>query len=563
MTSPNAILMIVKGVAKVPQDSTSAEQGLDSIDLLDPLGFSCDDYAIQLPNLKNGAVWADSPITDGRTLVSGALGNVTETIRLALTAGTLIQLAAMLSRLVRFRQDCNDFWDTIGQIEPVYIKHQIEGEPGPRYALLYNIEINIEQPLDPGEPNRTVTLSIEREFGWRGIAPGANPKQWNCYIDHQLFSASNASLVSGTMHTVTGSVKNKQEFSTLYSFQTKNFIDIPAAKLPGDLPPLMCMTMSPTESTGGGLLENIFLSRVTKPLTQPDRKGNILPRYNAFAGSAGILGVDATFVADATMGIAHPPVSATARYVSVSFATATDQLRLQWTASTAFAHVNPNLLHGRYHIFLRAEQNAGALGNISLYVRMINTAGYFFTSPTMTPTLTVATVVQVMSLGIVTFPPSSNNYSNSDGKGLGVANVYTGAGQNDGNFRVELWALRSVAAGTLRVYDLILMPIDEGAVYIVPIGGATGGPEVMVYDNTGYYQHGKPDIYAAGRVMDASNGLDNEIIAEARGGLDLKPGVDNRIYVLGNQFTTLGSSPADAYNTYINIVPRWAGLRDV
>lgn len=561
--SGHSVLQIIKGVQKVPGDTLSAEQGLDVIDLLDPLGFSTDTYEMKIPALKSSAVYADSPLTDGRTLISGAMGNVNETIRLTLTAGTIVQMGAMLSKLLRFKQDCNNFWDMFGQIEPVYIKHQVNGEPGPRYALLYDIDIAIDQTVNPGDPQRDITIVIERETFWRGLAPGDNPKKWNCFVNGVAFNSSNASLRSGGQHTVSKTIGNKQEFNTVYTFQTENFVDIPAAALVGDAPPLVCIAADPT-SGGSGLLTNLFIAKSTKPITQPDRQGNTQPRYNSFAAAAATLGVDATFVTDATLGIRHLPVSANARYASISFATATEQIRLTWQAGINFCHVNPNLLRGRYQIFLRGEQNGGALGNISLNVRCLNTSGYFFRSPTINPKITVANTVQVNDLGFVTFPVGSNSQSSIDGKGLSVNNVYSVSGEIDGNFTVELHALRSTGTATLRIYDLVFMPIDEGAVYVLPIGGATGGPETIVYDNTGYFNHGKSDVYAAGRLADGNDGLDNEIIAEPRGSMELTPGVDNRIYMLADHLDApIGSNPADTLAVKINIVPRWAGLRDV
>ena len=233
--SGHAILKIVKGVQKTPGDSASVEVGLDEIDLLDSNGFSCDEYDMKIPALKSSAVYADSPLSDGRTLISGTVGNVTETIRLQLTAGTIIQLAAMLSKLGRFKQDCNDFWDTSRQIEPVFIKHQVIGEPGARYALLYDIDIDPgEQPLIPSEAKRTVTLSIEREPYWRGLAPGDNPKRWaieNVY--RQSINPNNAVLgVSapfGPLNLVyVTTLFNRTEYSTAnkQTYVTKNFIDI-------------------------------------------------------------------------------------------------------------------------------------------------------------------------------------------------------------------------------------------------------------------------------------------------------------------------------------------------
>ncbi len=556
-----AFMMIIKGVAVTPQDSRSAEVGLSSIDLLDPQGFCCDDYAMQIPNLKNSAVWADSPTTDGRKLISGVLGNVTETIRLQLTASTIVQMAAMLSKLSQFKRDCKAYWDTLIQNDPVYLKHQIIGEPGPRFALLYDIDVNIETPIEPSDPNRTVTLSIEREPYWRGLAPGDNPKKWNCFVEGVNFDTSNSNLRGGVRHTATKTVLNRQEFASLNTLQAQNYIDIPAAKVVGDAPPLVCMAIQPTQG-GSGLLENIFLARSTKRTSIVDKDGNTEILYNSFPAAGGSLGVDATFVTDATLGIKHIPVSPLARYASISFATATDQVRMTWQALSTFPHVNPNVLRGRYQIFLRGEQNAGALGNTSVYVRFRTASGYFYTSPAISPKITVANTVQLNDLGIVTIPSVSGGYSGIDGKGLSVNNYYAAAGEFDGNIIIELNALRSTGAATLRIYDLILMPIDEGAVYIVPIVGASGGPESVIYDNTGYFMHGKPDSYGAGRLDDGSGGLDNEVVAEVRGEMTLEPKVNNRIYLLADSPTIVGSNPADTLSVFVNIVPRWIGLRD-
>jgi len=142
-TSTHSFLSIVRGVQKVPQDALSAEIGLDSIDLLDAAGFMIDTYDQQFPNLKNNAVWAESPMDDGRTLQTNARGNLTETMRVNLTAGTLLQMGMMLTKLGKFRGYINAYWigGTQDTEEPVYLKHQIIGEPGPRYALIYNIDI--------------------------------------------------------------------------------------------------------------------------------------------------------------------------------------------------------------------------------------------------------------------------------------------------------------------------------------------------------------------------------------------------------------------------------------
>lgn len=565
-----AFLKIVKGVQKVPGDTLSAEQGLDEIDLLDPNGFSCDDYDMKIPALKSSAVYADSPLSDGRTLISGALGNVIETIRLQLTAGTIIQLAAMLSKLLRFKQDCNDFWDTFGQIEPVYLKHQVIGEPGPRYALLYDIDIDPgQQPLIPSEAKRTVTLSIEREPYWRGLAPGDNPKKWSCFVNGTELSATNASLQGGSGDLVAETASNRQEFNGIHTFLTKNFIDIPAAKLPGDAPPLVCLVVQPIRVDTSTTVANLLIAKSSKPTTMPDRNSsNSLPRYNSLAGAAGVLGTDATFVTDATLGIAHNPVSANRRYVSVSFATATLQLREYWVASSTFSHVNQNLLRGRYQLFLRGEQNGGALGNTTVLVKMLDSGSVFFTSQTISPKLTVANRVQVNDLGVFTLPSGGTSFPGMPGTGLSVSSQYIVAGAIKNYISIELYAARSTGVATLRIYDLVFVPIDEGAVYILPNDYPSitaPGIGCMVYDNTGYFSHGRPDVYTNARLMDGSGGEDNEVSSEARGAFELTSGLNNRLYLLADTDSNVSEGALTNLNfsVYVNIVPRWSGLRDV
>lgn len=557
-------LMIVKGVGPTPGDTASAEQPLVTIDLMSAAqGYSLVDWSPNIPSMKNSAVWADSPLTDGRVLLSGANSNVIEKITIQLSVGDCQLFAAKFSDLQQIAQDARDFWSTFYQIEPVYLQWWSNGAPGPQYALIFNIDMDVKYQDSSGICQAEITLSIEREVGWAGIHPGGNPKEWTCYTNGVSWDATKASLRSGINHLVNGTVNNKQEFNGIFTFLTQNFIDIPAAKLPGDLPPLLCAVIIPS-SGGAGTSENIMLAKTAKPLTLPDREGNTaLPRYNSFAGAAGSLGTDATFVADATLGIKHTPVSATARYVSVSFATPTDQLRITWAASTTFGHLNPHILRGRYRVLLRGEQNAGAFGNTTVHLNIYNGSGYFFISPTINPKVTVANTVQLNDLGVVTFPPSTNSYSAIDGKGALLADRYSAAGTMDGNLTFELYAARSTGAATLRVYDVILIPIDEGAIYIAPIQQSTGGNEAIVYDTSRYFTHGKPEIYAAVRLDDGSNGLDNEVIAEPRGALELTPGATNRLYILGDHISApIGSNTADTFSVFINIVPRWAGIRD-
>lgn len=553
----HAILQIVKGVQKTPGDNFSSEQGLDVIDFLDTTGgFALDAYEMKIPSLKSSAIYADSPLTDGRTLISGTLGNVTETIRVTLNSGTIIQLAAQLSRLNRFKQDCNDFWDTFHQIEPVYIRHQVAGEPGPRYALLYDIDIAISDPVNPSEPMRDITIVIEREYGWRGIAPGANPKQWTAYKFDQKFNLASAGLDDDNTHLVSGTVMNGVDLTTVTQFAANNALTIPAAKIDGDLPALAFVNADLT--TAGTFMGNLFIARDTRPLSMPDSLAGVNQlRRLCIIASAGDLGVgvDTTFVND-TGANRLISSSASGRRTETTFATvATDAVR--WTED-----VDITTFRGRYMIFARVRQHTGAQNDLQYYITAQDTT-VFFTSPSVNPLLTGTsgntTSWNLDYLGVITLPANNRSVSQvNKGAGLNVSNPSVSP-TTSSMVRFSLRALR-LAGTTARLCfnDIVLIPIDESAMYL-------GGSQTLnnvVFDNTGYLNHGGTDDVVQGR--DLTSLLDYPLTPEVRGNwMTLKPGVDNRILVVAKTGNSNLSTANGTMVIHVDIVPRWAGLRDV
>lgn len=564
--SGHAILKIVKGVQKTPGDVNSVEQGLDEVNLLDPLGFSLDSYEMKIPALKSSSVFADNPLADGRTLIVGALGNVTETIRVTITAASIPQMSAMLAKLGRMKQDCNDFWDTFGQIEPVYIKHQVNGEPGPRYALLYDIDIAIAAPFDPGAPTRDLTIVIEREYGWRGIAPGDNPKRWNIENNlGQAFNLANASLIDGTNSLASASLANKTEFATSNTISSvRNFIDIPAEDIPGDLPALVCVTGQPNYDGAGSV--DLYISRVSKPLSLPDRNnGAILPHYLDFSAAAGLMGTDTAFTTDTNNGIVYPPVSANLRVATVSFTTTTTATpRVSWSLNANYPHMDTTLLRGRYMVFIRARQNAGALGNTTAYIQYLDgNSGAFATSNTVILPLATdsptTTDIPLSYMGIVTLPPSRRSQSLMRGGGLKITAV---PGVTDNGFSIRLYVARSTGVATVTIVDTILVPIDEACVRTVPTVPSSSADQHVIFDETGYFNHGLTDPEAVYR--NSAPDLDIDMPSQLMGGrLNLIPGKTNRLYFLYQKFNGTHANPLGTLNVTVNIVPRWSGLRDV
>lgn len=568
--SGHAILKIVKGVQITPSDTQSAEVGLDEIDLLDPNGFACDEYDMKMPALKSSAVYADSPLSDGRTLISGTLGNVTETIRLQLTAGTIIQLAAMLSKLGRFKQDCNDFWDTFVQIEPIYIKHQIVSEPGPRYALLYDIDIDTDTPLIPSEAKRTVTLVIEREPYWRGIAPGDNPKHW-FYIKNdqsQQWASSNANLLTGSDHLVTGTIQNRAELNSAVSgFATQNFIDIPAAKIPGDAPALLSLSVQQAVAVSATTL--IVGKSTTKKTGNISRFTGVnqLTVFTFNVGDSSGSGTDTTLAADT--GAPDNKSGTNQRSVTTFATVATMTSRLTWFPSAN----EPNgfstaVLRGRFMVFLRARVSAAASVRLQMDISVGNGSDQLTTTPVTLSDLGGggtgnSTDWALVYLGVVGIPFTDKRTSvGADGRGIWIDS------QNAAEIQLGMSAARDSGAGSLYMSDLIFIPIDEGAIKVasaLAVGTGATVPFAWLYDNSGYFTHGTPADYGAIHAVTASSSATFEAdTAELSGSpLYLTPGIDNRLYFLAYVESTKRSFPFDpsASSVRLNIIPRWQGYR--
>lgn len=552
-TTGHSILQIVKGIQRTPGDSSSSEQGLDSIDLLDPKGFSTDTYEMKIPALKSSAVFADSPLSDGRTLIAGTLGNVIETIRVTLTAGTIVQLSAMLSKLLRFKQDCNDFWDTFGQIEPIYIKHQVNGEPGPRYALLYDIDIAIDSVVNPSDPQRDITIVIEREYGWRGLAPGDNPKRWTIeqVMEGQKWNSTSAALLTGDNHLADQVIQNRLEYNTAGSaLLTQNYMDIPATSIPGDLPALVEIAIRAETVTANGL-NRIYVGKSSKPSLQGPA-GEVKANYILVAADGGN-NVDAVDANDT--GAPIEASSGINRRKTISFATTTTLAdRITWTRSLVGTDFEMASLRGRFMVFVRARLSAAS--TVTMNLRVQSDRGSF-SYPTYTLTGVGSsgtgntTFWQSVYMGIVTFPFNEQRIIIGD-DGLGVD---TSSGGD-----LILQATRVGVATNLYIADLILIPIDEGA-WLQQSGEAIGAGNSWIYDNTGYYLHGRHGEYIEDNFSVATT--------EHRGSeFYLTPGKRNRLIMYADLSPNLAGTEAESgidasFRFRVNIVPRWSGLRDV
>lgn len=545
------MLQIVKGVGPTPGDTASAEQPLIAIDLLDSgSGISLDledGWEPNIPSLKNGGVWADSPINDGRTLVAGANTNVTETMRLIVSTQSALVYAAIFSSLQRQIQDARDFWDTFNQIEPVYLAWWAANAPGPQYALIYNIDMDLKFG-DSEDASASITLTIERECDWHGIHIGGSPLQWTMENFFRVpFTAANASLYTGTQHIGYSTVvSNAIEFATAYTFSVVNYIDIPGSSIPGDAQALISIAVGDFPDSS-----ELYIAKTTKPTAITDRSGNVRPAFNDIPCS-GMTIVSGVLTADAVNGIVYAPVSAARRTVVHTPAGATEEVALTVKPGGSFpTGLNLSLMRGMYAVFLRAEQIGGAVNQSTARLQlMTNATGLIFFNSGQIRMGLAGTESNLMYMGVATIPIFDRILTGFDGKGVQV----------ETDFGLELYTTRTAGAGTHRLIDVILMPIDEGIVYIKP--EASTATTTNVFDNTGYLTHGPAQPAASARIF--TGGVERLLQTECRGNLTLTPGVNNRLYFLNYNPNTLLSLPGAGVGipVRVDIVPQWTGVRD-
>ncbi|HEX2908163.1 MAG TPA: hypothetical protein VHO69_14935 [Phototrophicaceae bacterium] len=481
--------------------------------------------------------------------------NVIETIQLTATAASLQNRDWLLSELQRYRRAAQDFWVTEGQTAPVWLRWKAAGAPGPQFARIYSMDIAGGNERFQGAQTMIITVTIEREPYWQAeVPPGGSPKIWTCFVNGVELSTANASLYDGTDHIAYGTVANKQEFDTIYTFLTQNFLDIPANKIPGDAPALVTISATKTGGSYANYTHDMYVAKSTNRPSMTDRAGNALPLYNVFPASGGSgYGVLTT---DTSRGVVHNPVSPLARTVIYTPADALENLVRYWSASaTGMPHLNPAILRGTYMIFVRAVQNGGAAKNTKLRLTMESSAGVFFDSGQVYEQLSVTGSSALHYMGTVTLPVDDHSAVGMRGQGISV----------EYDFNMKLYVQRTTGTSTSEIIDVMLLKIDEGCVQVVS-ELYMWAPTYECYDNTGYLAHGKPEAVGTIRYLPAASDAEYTPLASLQGGdLMLTPGVNNRLYFLwAYRGTDPTTSPANqTFNVCVNIVPRWVGVRDV
>lgn len=562
-------LWIGKGIAPVPGDTGGIETMDDVLDLLTVRGFSVslDGWTPKVAQVKDGGIYLDNPAIADHFPIALSLGNVQETIKLTSSGSSHDGRYYLQNRLFRLRSAAHAFWLSESQNQPVFLCYQAPGSKGPLYALIYSIDVAPVTDAMVAVNTNELVITIDRECGWSLIPPGANPK-WASYIINGTEStwlnsgSSNAALNSGSDHLVQGTCYNRQELdATLYVISTANYIDIPAAKIPGDLPANVCITVEVNDGVG---TFDVYIAKSTKPTTVRDRAGNLLPLYNVFPASGSVPQTDTSMINDTTRGIIHVINSANKQIARTTFATtATEIIRLLWYVSSTMPHLNSRVLRGTYAIFVRGSQINGTEGYITMRLSIVSTGNFVvFDSGQKTVEKETAGYDALHYMGMVTLPTNTPETISARGKG----------GQAEYDFRMELYALRNTATGSasLNITDVIFLPIEEGVVEVAPSAWLTSvsfEPFAHIYDNTGYFTHGKPEAVLTVHGVPAANNEEYVPLSEPKGGqITLDPGVNNRLYFLAvrHDVDPPTADPAAKFDVFIDIVPRWsAGARDI
>lgn len=596
-------LQIVKGYPAMPDgvtESNSNETSMEIIDLLGTVGFAVeqDGWTPAFAQIRNSGVYAEAVASDGSYLLGASKGRVTQSIKLTASAASYNSRYWLESKLRRMGEAARKFHYE-PKLDPVYLKWHAQGAPGPQYTLIYSIEI--AQTTNFSGPNvNQLTITVEHQPEWLPIPPFAHPREWSIAQGYASdYELNEPGAVSEYAYAVTSLINGP-------TIGQKSHIDIPASKIPGDAPALVCFRME-ANLEGQQNLITAYMARRTRGLDyQTNADGtlrnsiatntwpvyvvptaNVRGMFETTAGTGGVFEDDKGTFANGDASFSSEP-SATRKRLKVTFGTPGDTIRLTWqTDMTTFA--------GRWAAFLRCHQSSGAQDDLRVYLQY-GYDGKDAVTDEVAPKLQAVTTHTefwpLLYLGEVTFPPDSARSSMNLGTGanrlgqvgLEVRDVKVGGGQE--NLIVNLRARR--AAGTtaeLYVSDLILMPVDEPSVFIsfeqepfdVPI---TQLPSVIL-DGTGYMSRQPSGAFYCAYYDSSTGEIIPARLPEIRSaGFTLEPGVKNRIYFLftsdndGVVPPTLqrssivrdpntGSESAISCLVDIDIIPRWYGVRDV
>lgn len=573
-------LQIIKGIGKTPTDSLSAEPDLVTFNLMSGIvSLDSSGWSPAVAAVKSSGVWADSPISDGRTLLATPVGNVTEKMSIIIKDTTAKGVQKQLSNLNMMVNACRSFWQDYDQTDPVYLMWYASCGVGPQYAALYNIE-TVTDYLDTPTPSIRVTMTLEREPYWRGLPPGANPKLWSFYVNGQQIGTnktlSDGQLISGSDHLIVATVNNKFEWSpTAAGLQTtplsKNYIDITASQVPGDAPALTEMAIFT-----GVTAADIYIGRTTIPRSSIGHDGlthHAALILNVGDNFVGTLAITAGTSADAVLSngssVTYYYGKRTSTGIDANYVTSAG-----WGSGVGGGLILPDreLYKGSYAVFVRAANQSAAATLTDMKMRLTiqedeaNPATQYTNKVIFDPVNPPLSSVQgqwpLVYMGVITLPLSNRNVQSiSSGYGRQIQQVVSNL-----SFLLEQKVDVATANRIFVAVDVILMPLEGGLSQIISGTNISASSTTIVTDNTGYLSKGRGASSVG--YANTNGGLKGGVSMEMRGqDITLTPNTAQRLYFINDSHPSSGLDPQSLVNSdmtvRLNIIPRWTGIRDV
>lgn len=605
-------LKIIKGLQPIPGDAQTAEPGVQVVNLLNEVGIILRAGAEWVPQRPQArVVYGETPLSDGRLPLTSSVGNVVETLPVYIAGGTVQAVASAERELQRLIADARDFHTSEWQIDPVYLMWWADCAPGPQYALIYNMDL-----APSGMPELQgdtwiieATLTIERDAVWRPIPPGANPALWTEYFleltkDPQYYEFMYYKLTTSfappaaftLLNAVIGGLLGVVEYidpANIENSVRTATIRVPAGYIPGDAPALWlfaALSQTPSAPIKCDSLHVGLDTRAPFPRTHaamfpfpgsPLGSQTVMFRHHRLNAGDATAGSGWTKTNNGAGGLGIPGNGSTTDkyWINRTFTTAavTEGSAMSFPG---LYNLDQHTMRGRYAAFLRYQQVTGGDESVSVWLRY-GTAGnnaYIITNPSTKLRLTggsAGAVLALAYLGTVQLPLNDRMVQGTEGWGPHIVN-------NPANLNIDLRFAKAASATGCTVYlwDLVLMPIDEGYTHGVmaqDLGITNEGDlrALTVIDNTGYMRRGHGDYM--GMVFhlpnDPPTGVGGvgiqQLLYEQRGTIpSLMPGVDNYLKVLPTwrsstrQFDANAGSASLSDGTAFHVLPGWYGVRD-
>jgi len=576
---------IIRGVMPLPNYTDSPEKDIVVLDILSGGIGTADSvqYSPNNPQTKNGGVWADSSLSDGRQPLSLAYGNIVETVTFKVSASTFKELNQKLKEIKLFIADCKRFGTGHSFIEPVYLHYRQTNEVPAQFALLFNIDSEISY-LDKSAEDlvsiASITISWEREYGWRAIPPGTSPVYYaqlaGGNIPGQDFGYTDLDPLSSNSLIYETAFTNRLEYDFGAGQDsptiTENYITIPKEDIPGDLPALCMIDMGVSAGVGTILKELYVGHSVTPRLPVPTSYTDDFNDNYVFAGGdindiAGNPDFVTTYLTG--QGVISNSSTVTKHVLNVAFVAGalTGGQVGSWgegnggSASNVDYKIRLNSYIGKYSVYMRHDLTAGVSTDIDLFLRISAIGDYdnFIDTQSINPASTTAPADRFpfAYMGNISLPIGERAKSASDG--VGLYNI------DGGDFKIELRYNDRSAGGavTVNICDIILVPYDIAMFKaVLPANGVV---EQVTVDGTGYLGHG--GVLSKSRFKNTTGGT--KISSANIVGVvpQLIPGVDNRLHIIYAYEDTGGgllsdTDPTDPLALAVNIIPRWSGNRD-